>query len=93
MFISSFRPIGINLTEKPQVTFSALDAAITILYYKLSHSKNAEKVVEMTKSSNRLGVIDFVISILARHEKELDRSLARLRRLMAKLEANMKSEA
>jgi len=49
-------------------------------------------VVEMTKSSNRLGVIDFVISVLARHEKELDRSLARLRRLTAKLEANMKSE-
>jgi len=58
----------------------------------LSHSKNAEKVVEMTKNSNRLGVIDFVISVLARHEKELDRSLARLRRLTAKLEAKMKSE-
>jgi len=47
----------------------------------------------MTKSSNRLSVIDFVISVLARHEKELDRSLARLRRLTAKLEADIKNQA
>jgi len=59
----------------------------------LSHPKNAGKVVEMTRNSNRLSVIDFVISVLARHEKELDRSLARLRRLTAKLEADMKNQA
>ncbi|MDH5439860.1 MAG: hypothetical protein OEZ48_14340 [Candidatus Bathyarchaeota archaeon] len=59
----------------------------------MSPSKNAEKVVEMTRDSSRLSVIDFVISVLARHEKELDRSLARLRHLTAKLEANMKSQA
>ncbi|MFB0503330.1 MAG: hypothetical protein ACETWE_05815 [Candidatus Bathyarchaeia archaeon] len=47
----------------------------------------------MTRDSSRLSVIDFVISVLARHEKELDRSLARLRHLTAKLEANMKSQA
>jgi len=47
----------------------------------------------MTKNSNRLSVIDFVISVLARHEKELDRSLARLRRLTAELEADMKNKA
>jgi len=42
----------------------------------------------MAKISNRINVLDFVISVLTRHEKELDRNLAKLERITRKLEGS-----
>jgi len=40
----------------------------------------------MTKESSRINVLDFIISVLARHEKEFDKNLTRLERVTKKLE-------
>ncbi len=42
----------------------------------------------MTKGSNRINVLDFIISVLTRHEKELDKNLVKLERMTRKLERN-----
>jgi len=44
----------------------------------------------MGKGNSRLTVVDFVIAVLERHEKQLDKSINRLERLAKKLESNKK---
>jgi len=51
-----------------------------------------KRVVEMKKGLNRLSVLDFIISVLIRHEKELDKSLAKIERITRKLERNRESQ-
>ena len=51
------------------------------------------KVVVMTESPSRLTVIDFVISVLIRYEKQLDKTLARLERATSKLESKTDGQA
>jgi len=86
--IRLFRAIGINPAEKPKVRSSILNPAITILFKK-ENSRRC-RVAKMGKGNSRLTVVDFVISVLERHEKQLDKSINRLERLAKKLENNKK---
>ncbi|MFB0502436.1 MAG: hypothetical protein ACETWE_01215 [Candidatus Bathyarchaeia archaeon] len=47
-------------------------------------------MAKMGKEHSRLTVVDFVISVLERHEKQLDKSINRLERLAKKLENKKK---
>lgn len=50
-------------------------------------------MIEMRKGSNRLNVLDFIISVLTRHEREIDKNLTRLERVTRKLEKLDKNRA
>jgi len=47
-------------------------------------------VVDMTKSPNRINVIDFIISVLVRYERQLSENLDRLERIVSDLSQNEK---
>ena len=76
-----------NLTEKPNVRSLILDHTITTLFLT---DNDLIQVAEMTKRNSKLTVMDFVISVLARHERELDKNLERLRQVTRKLEDHTK---
>jgi hypothetical protein len=46
----------------------------------------------LAKSAKRLTVMDFIISVLIRHERELESNLDRLERVARKLEEEVKSK-
>lgn len=47
-------------------------------------------MVDMTKSPNRINVIDFIISVLVRYERQLSENLDRLERIVSDLSQNEK---
>lgn len=47
----------------------------------------------MAKRPNRLHVLDFIISVLTRQEKEIDRNLTRLEKAIRKIETLGESRA
>lgn len=47
-------------------------------------------MVDMTKSPNRINVIDFIISVLVRYERQLSENLDRLERILSDLSQNEK---
>jgi len=49
-------------------------------------------VVDMTKSPNRINVIDFIISVLVRYERQLSENLDRLERIVSDLSKMKSSE-
>jgi hypothetical protein len=76
-----------NLTEKPNVRSLVLDHTITTLFLI---DNDLKPVAEMTKRDSKLTVMDFVISVLARHERKLDKNLERLKQVTRKLENHTK---
>jgi len=76
-----------NLTEKSNVRSLVLDHTITTLFLT---DNDLTPVAEMTKRHSKLTVMDFVISVLARHERELDKNLERLKQVTRKLENHTK---
>lgn len=46
----------------------------------------------MTENPSKFDVLDFIISVLMRHEKELDKDLIRLERVMKKIKRNSKHQ-